>query len=312
MSSTHSTLRLALFTGQDIGYELARYFSGLRDVNLVVYSFDSKHDKINGYRSAIDFCKANQISHRVASTIDEKLVNEVKAFNPDLILSAYYARVFPKSLSEIPRLGCVNVHPSRLPLYRGPFPTAWAIINGDEEIGVTLHYIDDGVDTGDILIQKSFPIEPDETGFELYTRSMKLSTKIIIENFQAIANSTLKPCKQQGFGSYFGKFPTRYPISWNTPRAQLRNHIRAHALPYFPAYSYLQTKCVLVSKVSLIDIDGVRAQDVGVIVKVFDDHKFAVACPDGCLLVEDYLIFPETDKGDIGRFVYPSNQFQDP
>ena len=82
-------------------------------------------------------------------------------------------------------------------------------------------------------------------------------------------------------------------------------------MPYFPAYSFLQNKCVLFNKASPIELDGYTSQGVGVIQEVLDNQQFIVSCPDGCLLIEDYSLFPQAPDGEISSYIYPRNQFLD-
>ena len=142
------------------------------------------------------------------------MVRQLIDISPDLILSIYYRKILPKALIDLPRLGCINIHPSALPFYRGPVPTAWAIENGEEEFGITLHLMDLGIDTGDILAQEIYGIGEDETGYELYTRAMDLGYQMFRKNFDNIINETTIPVPQVGIGSYYGKKTGRSWIDW--------------------------------------------------------------------------------------------------
>ena len=90
---------------------------------------------------------------------------------------------------------CINIHPSKLPEYRGPVPTAWAIANGEKEYGISIHLMDEGIDTGDILVQEIFPIVRDDTGFSLYTKAMSCGAELLKKHFRDIVggkNNTAK------------------------------------------------------------------------------------------------------------------------
>jgi methionyl-tRNA formyltransferase len=170
--------------------------------------------------------------------------------------------------------------------------------------------LDAGIDTGDILVQRCYPIEPDETGFELYGRSMSLGAQIFAETFEDIASGKVKPRKQDGPGSFYGTFPRRQELCWRSPRRWIRNQIRAHALPYYPAFSFLGNKCVLFHRVSLVDVPGFQAQGPGRIIEVREGGTFVVTCADGCLLVEDCSVVPLADGAPTASYFRPNQRFE--
>ena len=133
--------------------------------------------------------------------------------NPILLFQLTTERYF-KELLSASKLGVINIHPSLLPYYRGPVPTAWAIINNEKEFGITIHQVDSGIDTGDILVQEKYDIHDDETGHDLYLRAMEKGAELLINNFDRIMNEEIKPKKQPSGGSYFGKLSTRVLIDW--------------------------------------------------------------------------------------------------
>lgn len=104
---------------------------------------------------------------------NKEIVDILKDINPDVICVVAYGKIIPKEILEIPKYGCVNVHPSLLPQYRGSAPIQWAILNGDKETGVTTMYLDEGMDSGDIILQTKTPIDKDETSGELWDRLSK-------------------------------------------------------------------------------------------------------------------------------------------
>src|SRR6185295_1949243 len=177
--------KVLLFTSQDIGNDVFAYLHSRDDIDLVVVTQRTRRDEVYGYRATLDLCVEKAVAVHTPKALDEAFLCKVEQLAPDLVICAYYPRIFPRRLIDIPPLGCVNVHPGLLPHYRGTFPTPWCILNNETEIGVTLHVMDEGIDTGDILVQRSYPIGPDETGHELYRRSMKLCADLLIENFDA-------------------------------------------------------------------------------------------------------------------------------
>ena len=109
-----------------------------------IYTYEVLSDISRGQESIIEVAKNLKIPISSPKTIS-KTIEEVKSLNPDLILSSYYRKIFPESLIKLPKLGVINIHPSYLPFYRGPVPTAWAILNA-EKFGITIHKVDKGID----------------------------------------------------------------------------------------------------------------------------------------------------------------------
>ena len=303
------TTKVVLFTSQDIGHDIVSYLHSRKDIELTVVTQHTQRDEIYGYRNALDLCLEKGIRALSPSALDGALLSEIERIAPDLVISAYYPRIFPRRLTSIPQLGCINVHPGLLPQYRGRFSTPWCILNSEKEIGITIHYLDDGVDTGDILFQRSHPIDPNETGHELYHRSMRLCAEYLIENFEGLLSRNIASRPQPAGGSCYNFIAPQYRIDWHQPRHEIRNQIRVHAKPYFPAFSFLMNKCVTINKASFIDLPDHRAQGAGLICKVFDDMKFVASCVDGCLLIEDYDLFPMLRPDDVTLHIRPGNRF---
>jgi methionyl-tRNA formyltransferase len=302
------TKKVLLFTSQDIGNDVFSYLHSRDDIDLTVVTQRTRRDEIYGYRATLDLCVEKGVRALTPNALDDAFLSEVERIAPDLVICAYYPRIFPRRLINIPPLGCINVHPGLLPQYRGTFPTPWCILNNEKEIGITIHYMDEGIDTGDILLQRCYPIGPDETGHELYRRSMKLCADLLIENFDRCISKDIKSRPQAAGGSYYNRIPPQYRIDWHQPRSAIRNQIRVHARPYFPAFSFLMNKCLTVNKASIIDLADYSAQGAGIICRVFEDMQFAVSCVDGCLLIEDYDLFPILRPDDIELHIRVGNR----
>ena len=105
---------------------------------------------------------------------------ELRNHKPDYILSVYYRKILPQDVFSKGRLGAFNIHPSLLPAYRGPTPTGWALLNGEDEVGVTIHAIDAGIDTGPVLAQSRVPISFDDTGYTLHHKQKRAGFRLFI------------------------------------------------------------------------------------------------------------------------------------
>ena len=105
---------------------------------------------------------------------NEEFINEIKNLKPDVICVVAYGKILPREILEIPKFGCINVHGSLLPKYRGAAPIQWAVLNGDKETGITTMYMNEGMDSGDMILKEKVEIGEDETTGELWNRLSKL------------------------------------------------------------------------------------------------------------------------------------------
>ena len=192
------TRRVALFGGQDLGYVMADYFSRRDDVELFVVSYQSQHDIINGYRTALTMCRERDVRFIETSRPYQDAHAALAEFKPDILLGAYYARLFPPELIKLARMGAINVHPGKFPRYRGPMPTPWYILNGETTFGMGIFQIDAGIDTGPVFIQKEYPIPDQITGHELLRLTQKAAGELYIEAFDRIMDGELVAVPQHG------------------------------------------------------------------------------------------------------------------
>jgi len=125
-----------------------------------------------------------------------EIEQEIKSYNPDMIVVVSYGKFLPKTILDIPKYGCLNVHPSLLPKYRGSAPIQWAIINGDKTTGTTIMKMNEKMDAGDIILQKEIDILEDETTGELWNRLSEISSKLLLEAISKIENGEAKFTKQ--------------------------------------------------------------------------------------------------------------------
>ena len=187
---------------------------------------------------------------------NKEIVDTLKDINPDVICVVAYGKIIPKEILEIPKYGCVNVHPSLLPQYRGSAPIQWAILNGDKETGVTTMYLDEGMDSGDIILQTKTPIDKDETSGELWDRLSKIGAELLVETLEKIENKTAPRIKQP---KEFTLAPmiekSQAKIVWESKTAQeIKNLVRG-LNPIMGAYSVLNEKKIKFWKVDKLSID---------------------------------------------------------
>ncbi len=174
---------------------------------------------------------------------DEAAIAELKALQPDAIVVTAFGQILPKEVLEIPRLGCVNVHASLLPKYRGAAPIQWAVLNGDAESGVTTMMMDEGLDTGDILMTAKLTLEPKETGGSLFDRLAVLGGELIVRTLAALeAGSCPRVPQDAAQASKVSVFTKTFGlISWAEPAVVLERKVRG-LNPWPSAYTYLAGK----------------------------------------------------------------------
>ena len=299
-------MKVIVFGCQQIALDFIKYLHKRDDVELqLVFTYELPMDSIYGYSSVIDYCKKNAIKH--SNDFGMKVINKIKDSNPDIIFSVYYRKILSKEILNIPRLGCINIHPSLLPFYRGPAPTAWALLNNEKEVGLTIHYMDEGIDTGDVLVQKKVPVDPDETGFELYDKCMREGAELLISNFDNLINQNIIGKPQIGRGSYYGKFVGKPIINWKDSCQKIINQIRASARPYNVCETIILNKYLYINRAVIIDLD-LPLQGPGKIVEVHNDSKIVVSCVDGYILVQEYEIFPIINDNDRHYYLKIGNK----
>ena len=193
---------------------------------------------------------------------NEEFIEEIKALEPDVICVVAYGKILPKEILEIPRLGCINVHGSLLPKYRGAAPIQWAVINGEKVTGVTTMYMDVGMDTGDMILKEETEIAPDETTGELWDRLAKIGAELLVKTLEQIENKTAPRITQ---GEDFSMAPMldkeMSKIDWKNKTAQeIKNLVRG-LNPIIGTYSYLNGKKIKIWKVDVVESSNENMQN---------------------------------------------------
>lgn len=208
--------------------------------------------------------------------------------NADVIVVVAYGKILPQKILEQPRFGCINVHASLLPKYRGAAPIQWSVINGEKETGVTTMQMDAGLDTGDILQTASLTIGDDETADELHDRLSALGAKLIIETLEAVENGTATRTKQDDkLSSYVSVLSKDIsPIDFTKSAQEVHNHVRG--LNSWPSASaVIDGKRIKIHKTRLADGCGKPGEIISL-------KPLTVACGKGA--VEILELQPEGKK----------------
>lgn len=180
---------------------------------------------------------------------EEEFIKKVKEFNPDIILVVAYGQILSKDILNIPRMGCINIHASLLPKYRGASPINLAIINGEEETGITFIFMNEKVDAGDIIYQQKITILPDETYGELNKRLSNLSAEIINKILKEIKNGKIKRIPQEKQLATYTKKMSKEDgeIIWDNKGRKVYNLIRG-TTPYPGAFTYYKNRKLKITR----------------------------------------------------------------
>ena len=185
---------------------------------------------------------------------NDEFKDRIRALEPDLVIVVSYGLILPKSFLEIPKMGCINVHPSMLPKYRGPAPIQWAILNGDKSTGVTIMYLDEGMDSGDIIKQKEVEIYSDETTGELWNRLSKIGADLLLECVDDINSGIIERTPQSQeytLAPMLNKEMSK--IDWNSKKSlDIKNLVRG-LNPIMGTYSNLAGKKIKFWKVESLN-----------------------------------------------------------
>jgi len=190
---------------------------------------------------------------------NEAFLDELNALNPDLIVVVAYGKILPGYILDFPKFGCINVHASLLPKYRGAAPIQRAVMNGERESGVTTMMMDAGIDTGDILLMKKIPLAPDETGGSLHDKLSLLGAEVLGDTLDLLISGKLTRTPQQDELSTYAHMIDKKTglIDWNRPAAEIYNLIRG-LNPYPLAYTYTGGKMLKIIKASLCGTNELR------------------------------------------------------
>ncbi|MDO9541754.1 MAG: bifunctional UDP-4-amino-4-deoxy-L-arabinose formyltransferase/UDP-glucuronic acid oxidase ArnA [Kiritimatiellia bacterium] len=236
------------------------------------------------FRSVAECAAQNGIPVYAPENINHPLwVAKIKALKPDIILSFYYRQMVKQPVLDIPPKGCLNLHGSLLPKYRGRCPVNWVLINGEKETGVTLHYMTARPDDGDIVAQAKVKIAEDDTAFTLFGKMTDASKKLLDEALpQILAGKAARKKQNNALASYFGgRSPEDGEIDWSKSAEQIRNLIRAVTKPYPGAFTFAGDRKIVIWSATVKS--GANDSQPGF---VLNTNPFTVACGKNALQVE--------------------------
>jgi methionyl-tRNA formyltransferase len=188
---------------------------------------------------------------------DPDFLNELSGIKPDLIVVVAYGKILPHQILKLPPLGCINVHASLLPKYRGSAPIQWAIIHGEEKTGVTTMLMDEGLDTGDILLQEETEIADEDNAETLGKKLSEIGASLLMKTIKGIKDGALKPVPQGGIPSHAP--PLRKEdgkIDWSKTAKEIFNFVRG-VYPWPCAYCHFNKERIKIIKVKILEGSGI-------------------------------------------------------
>ena len=188
---------------------------------------------------------------------DREAIDQIRALAPDLIVVIAYGQILPRAILEIPKIACLNLHAALLPRWRGAAPIQAAIAAGDYESGMTVMYMDEGLDTGDILLQRKIDISPSETGATLHDRLAEIAPEALLESLRLLAAGNAPRISQdQALATYAPKLNREAGrINWNESAEVIERKIRAYN-PWPGALTEFNGRNLKIFSATIVDLRG--------------------------------------------------------
>lgn len=198
---------------------------------------------------------------------NEEFYAQMKELNPDVMVVIAFGQILPKEILDLPKYGCVNVHASLLPSYRGSAPIQWVILDGEKETGITTMMMDIGIDTGDMLLKKVVPLEEKETGGSLHDKLAAAGGDLLIETLKQIESGSIQRIPQGDTETRYAKMLTKDmgKIDFNRPAVQLERLIRG-LNPWPSAYTSMHGKTLKIWDANVVE--GNKDAQPGEIIEV--------------------------------------------
>ena len=267
-------MKIALAISGGLGVDLFRFL--LPKVQVEAVFTDKQSEEIIGLvkEKGIPVFKGNPREGRTSEFIAEREI--------DLLLSINYLFIIESDLIAWPKNGAVNLHGSLLPKYRGRTPHVWAIINNEKKTGVTAHFISEGCDEGDIILQREVQIAEEDTGADVLGKYRLVYPEIANEVLSLFENNNVPRVRQnENKATFFGKrIPEDGKINWEWQRERIRNWVRAQAHPYPGAFTEVDGLRIIIDKVVLDDFGFKESDENG---KVLTVNPFRVKTSNGVL-----------------------------
>lgn len=266
------------------------------DIKFVVVRFDKRDEVL------LELAEKNEIPVELSENINSKeFIDEIRKYEVDLFVSMSFNQIFRSEMINLPRYKTINCHAGKLPFYRGRNILNWALINDEKEFGVTVHYMNEGIDTGDIILQETYPITDEDTYNTLLTRAYEGCADVLYRAIKMIQVGEVKAIRQSDIdpvGMYCGmRMAGDEVIDWNQSSRELFNFIRALCLPGPQALSWIGGKKISINRARMVPGAHVYKNTVGQVVGKTEDG-FLVKTGDTVLEITEYAYEGRIKIGD--------------
>lgn len=216
---------------------------------------------------------------------DEEFIQELETIAPDVIVVVAYGQILPERILNLPKYGCINVHGSLLPKYRGAAPIQWAVLNGEEKTGITTMYMEKGLDTGDMIDKAEVVLDPKETAGSLHDKLMNLGADLLLETLDKLEKGTIVRTKQDDSQSCYAKMLSKEMgrMDFSRSAKELEQWIRGMN-PWPSAYTTMNGKTLKIWDADVVSYEG--SEEPGTVVKVTKD-TIIVAAGEGALTLKE-------------------------
>ena len=249
-----------------------------------VFTHKDNPNENTWFDSVAELCAEKGLDVFAPEDINHPIWEErIRQIQPDILFSFYYRQMVRQTILDIPSMGCMNLHGSLLPKYRGRVPINWAVIRGEKETGVTLHYMTASPDAGDVVAQRSFAIEENDTAMDVHRHAAQEAGKLLEEVLPKIKAGTASRIPQNpADATYFhGRTPADGRILWNDSAENIRNLIRGVTRPYPGAFGFLSEKKIIIWKATVIN--QAHSARPGTVLAI---KPLTVACGENALRID--------------------------
>ncbi len=238
-------MRSVVFAYHDIGYVALQELLRAGNAVAAVFTHEDDPNEEVWFRSVRQLADAHDVPVFAPDSVNTpEWIDRIAAWQPDFLFSFYYRKILPKDVLAIPRRGALNLHGSLLPRYRGRCPVNWVLIHDERETGVTLHYMEEKPDRGDIVAQRAVPIADDDTALTVFRKLTEAAAALIGKTYPLLCAGTAPRVPQDHTqASYFGgRRPDDGRICWSQPGRAIFNLVRAVTHPYPGAFASWQDR----------------------------------------------------------------------
>ncbi len=279
------------------------------EISLVI----SQADKAKGRGKKVLFTPVKEKALQLGLNVyqpdnvnSKESIEIIKRENPDVIVVIAYGQILKEDILNIPKFGCINVHASLLPKYRGAAPINWAIINSEKNTGITTMVMEKGLDSGDMLLKKETEIYSEETAGELHDRLMKIGADLLVETLKELETGNLRSIPQNHEEATYAPMMSKElgRINWNESATRIRNLVRG-TQPWPGAYTTYKDNNIKILEVDIID--KFKEDESGKVIRISNDGIFVNAL-DNCIVIKQ-IQFPGKKAMSVSEFLR-GNEFE--